>query len=222
MKLSKLWSSGILTTTALVSLALTGCSNAQLPTQDPIPLVDGKRTVMIMGLLPEWDLEDMVQRSDAVAIGILEEELGTKTEPGGLNDPPTYKHEFTDYKLTVETAFYPSTLPEQIAVLAETGVTPGNDNIVVMAHEGVPTFNVGERAILFMESLADEEEFGDGASRPVPDGFTGDDYYIAIVGGVYGKIMRSGEKWEDSRTGESFTTHELTSAIAEIKKNSPN
>ena len=220
MKLNKLWSSGILAATTLIAVALIGCSNFQQPTQAPIFDADGKPMVHIMGLLPDWDLEDMVQRSDAVAIGILQEDLGTKTEPGGLNDPPTYYYEFTDYKFTVETAFYPRTLPDQIAVLAETGAVPGNDNIFVQGHDGVPTFAVGERVILFMQSLEDEERFGDGASRPVPDGFTVDDYYIAIVGGVYGKIMRSGKKWEDSRTGKSFTTDKLASAIEEIKKNS--
>ena len=120
----------------------------------------------------------------------------------------------------IDRVIFLSTLPEHIAVLAETGVAPGNDNNIVTGFEGVPDYNVGERVILFMENMADDEEFGDGASRPIPDGFTGEDYYRAMVGGKYGKILRSGEKWEDTRSGESFTTDELASAIEDIKKNS--
>ena len=222
MKLLNTRLAGVLAAAVLVAAAVVGCSNSSPVVHGEIPLEEGKRTVLIEGLSPDWDLEEMVRRSDAIAIGVLREDLGSKTEPGPFGDPPKYHYVFTDYKLDVEQAFYPGTLPENIVVLAETGVKPGSDDYIAVGFEGVPSYAVGDRVILFMENMSDDAKFGDGASRPVPDGFTGDDYYLAIVGGTYGKIQRSGDKWEDSRTGESFTTQELASAIQEIKKNSDN
>ena len=40
--------------------------------------------------------------------------------------------------------------------------------------------------------------------------------------GLFAWASGSGEKWEDSRTGESFASDELASAIEKIKKNSDN
>ena len=161
----------------------------------------------------------MVEHSDAIAIGVLTTNLGTQSEAGGVNDPPTYYYEFTDFKLEVERDFYPGTLPNDIVVLAETGITAGVENVTVIRFEGVPEYELDDRVLLFMENLADDAKFGDGASRPVPGGYTTDDYYLAVGGGPFGKLMRSGEKWEDSRTGDSFTTDELAEAIENIKKN---
>ena len=206
----------------MIYLAFVQSRGTEAAARNQIPIEEGKRTIMVDGLLPGWDLEEMIRRSDAIAIGILRADLGHKTEPGPFGDPATYHYVFTDYKLEVERAFYPATLPEDIVVLAETGITPGSNDIIVVGFDGVPEYNIGERVILFMESLSSDSEFGDGASRPVPDGYAVDDYYLAIVGGPFGKLMRSGEKWEDSRTGESFTTNELASAIEEVKKNSDN
>ena len=219
-KPNKLWAHP-LAATALLATALVGCSGLQGETQEPIPLVEGKRTVMIRGLSPDWDLEDMVERSDAVAIGRLTGEMDSRTEPGGLNDPPTYHYVFTNYKFTVEEALYPKELPDDIAVLAETGVAPGDDSINIVGYKGVPVYDVGDRVLLFMISLADDAEYGDGASRPVPDGFTKGSYYLPVVGGVFGKLQRSGDGWEDSRTGKTFTSEELSEAIEDIKKSGP-
>ncbi len=213
MKLNKVWYGGILAATALVAVGLIGCSFGQAPAYGTQSQPTGQSTLLISGLLPDWDLEDMVERSDAIAIGVITTNLGTKSEAGGLNDPPSYYYQFTDYKLEVERDFYPGTLPENIAFLAETGVTPGKEDIKVVGYEGVPSYELEDRVILFMESMADDSEFGDGAGRPVPDGFTADDYYLVIVGGPFGKLMLSGEKWEDSRTGESFTIDKLASVI---------
>lgn len=219
MKLDKLQIKAIFVVVLLA--ALVGCSTGK-SAHDPTPWYSGldenKRTIMLAGLLPDWDLKDMVERSDAIALGVIDAKIDIRTEPGGINNPPTYHYEFTNFKLTVEEAFYPKSLPDTLAVLAETGVRPASDDIQVAGFEGTPSYLVGEHVLLFMESLADDQEFGDGASRPVPDGYTVSDYYLAVHGGNLGKIERGDDgKWEDSRTGETFTTDKLKSTIEEVK-----
>ena len=215
MKLRKICLLGVFALLPLVVIGLIGCSTGTVPIQST-----GKSTLHIDGVLPDWDLEEMVEQSDAIAIGIIKTNLGSKREAGGINDPPTYYYEFTDFKLEVERDFHPGTLPENIAFLAETGLSAADDNIAVVGFEGVPEYELEDRVLLFMESMSDDEEFGDGTSWPVPNGFDIDNYYLVIVSGPFGKLVRDGEKWEDSRTGDSFTTQELLSAIEEVKKNS--
>ena len=134
-EINKLWPTGVLAATALTAAAFIGCSTSQ----PPIPLDDSKHTVLLMGLLPNWDLEEMVR---SAAPMLSPSESCKKTWAARLSPAesttrqPTTKV-FTTYKVDVERAFYPSTLPEHIAVLAETGVAPGNDNIIVAGFEGV-------------------------------------------------------------------------------------
>ena len=220
MELNRIWRGGFIAAGALLALALVGCSSLYdtVPTYHMQSITGEQRSLTLDGLLPDWDLEDMVERSDAIAIGVLETDLGTKQEAGGLNDPPSYYYEFTDYKFEIERDFYPGTLPANIAVMAETGVASGEEGLEVFGFDGVPNYELDNRVLLFLESMADDERFGDGASRPVPEGFTKDDYYLVMVGGPFGKLIRNDEKWEDSRTADSFTTQELTSAVEEIKK----
>lgn len=212
MRLTKICRIGVLAMLSLAVVGLMGCSAGSSPIQST-----GKTTLHLDGLLPDWDLEEMVENSDAIAIGVITTNLGTKREAGGINDPPTYYYEFTDYKLEVERDFHPGTLPDNIAFLAETGVAAASADIDVVGFESVPGYELDDRVLLFMESMTGPD-FQEGDGSTVPDGFDADDYYLVIVSGPFGKLVRSGEKWEDSRSGQSFTTDELMSAIEKVKK----
>lgn len=213
MRLTKICRIGVLAIFSLAVVGLMGCSAGSSPIQST-----GKTTLHLDGLLPDWNLEEMVEQSDAIAIGVITTDLGSKREAGGINDPPTYYYEFTDYKLKVERDFHPGTLPDNIAFLAETGVAAAPEAIDVVGFESVPDYELDDRVLLFMERMSGDD-FDDDEGRTVPDGFDAEDYYLVIVSGPFGKLMRSGEKWEDSRSGESFTTDELLSAIDKVKKN---
>ena len=207
--------------------ALAGCSSYNpVPVYPPgvtIP-ADATNVVFSLGLLPEWDTTEMVEQSDAIAIGTLSEKLDTKADSQGGGNPTKYYYEFTNYKFSVEEALYPANLPDSIAILAETGVVPAIEGYAVIPPEGIPTYKVDEPVLLFLKNLTDEDKYGDGASQPVPDGFTVSDYYLTIVGGKFGKLVDSGESgrdgtvWNDSRgSANSVAVDRLKRVIAEIK-----
>ena len=69
-------------------LGLSGCSGAgasEGPGEERI-------VVEVLGLNPSWNLEEMVARSDAIVIGMVSRELGSKEfpEPVGGGEEPLY------------------------------------------------------------------------------------------------------------------------------------
>ena len=147
-------------------------------------------------------------------MGTLKAELGTKEAPGGVSDPPKFNYEFTDYRLEVSKALHPKdALADFIAVMAETGAVPVGDNVHVLSDADVPEYEVGDEVILFLRSLADEDNYDDDIGRPVPDGFDNDDYFIVMVGQDYGKIVNVGDGWHDSRSGKGLTVKGIEDAV---------
>ena len=58
-------------------LCFPGCSGAGA-SEDPS---EDRIVVEVVGLLPSWNLEEMVARSDAIVIGRVSRELGSKEFP---------------------------------------------------------------------------------------------------------------------------------------------
>ena len=108
--------------TAFGLLAFAGCAGAGHGHQHSNSMRDlprdGNPVVFVSGLMPEWDLTDMAERSDAVAVGTLSEQLRTSQERGGtVNNPAKFDDKYTSYEMTVEKTFHPASLPEHIAVM---------------------------------------------------------------------------------------------------------
>ena len=203
---------GFLIATAYVGLLMllvaalnTGCS-AESPT-DP----DGETTMMIDGTWPNWDVEDMVKQSDAIVVGAISRELGSKQEPG-FGDTTRFYYDYKDYELTIQEVLHSSTdLPEQIAILAEVGVST-DEGSAILGLERIPSFQPDERILVFLRSL-EGPKFSEGVGRPVPNGFKEETYFQVIVGGKFGKLLPEDGKWKDASTQQAFSPDLLKNAI---------
>lgn len=193
----------------------TGCSVIQ-------PVTEWRSTqksyVAISGFAPEWDLNEMVRRSDAVVIGTLTEDLGIKTRSGvaGGGESPKYNDQFRDYKLTLETVFYPSSgLPANLAVL--TGpkrVAVSTTTQVVDHNEKKPEFELNERVLLFLQSL-DQVVYEEGPGSTTPAGFAKSGYYRTITSRDYGKLVEAeiDGSWMDTRSFKTITEKQVREAV---------
>ena len=207
---------GALSSILLLALAgFLGCSTAQPTGLGAAGQHPEGQILMIDGLLPPWDLTDMVKQSDAIVVGTLQDELGTRTSPGGSSDPPRFSYEFTDYKIEVTKVLHPKDgISSSIAVMAETGVVSAEENVQVLSNDDVPEYAVGEEVILFLRSLADEKNFDDDIARPAPYGV--DDYFSVMVGQDYGKMEKAGDGWQDSRSGKGLTVEQIREVVEKI------
>ena len=181
-------------------------------------VAEGDTVVRAFGLLPNWDVEDMVKRSDAVVIGMVSRDLGSKQETE-FNDPPRFNYNFKDYELTVEEVIYSrADLPERIAILVEDGLSAvdGSTVVSVVGMDDVPTLQADERMLLFLESL-EGPKFSEGAARPVPKGFTESNYFRIVIGSLFAKLLPEGDKWKDTRSNQTFTIAQLRGAIDQHK-----
>ena len=175
----------------------------------------GNGTVWVGGQLPNWDVSDMVENSDAVVIGTISRTLGEKQEQDSF-DPPSFYYTFTDYELAVEQVLYSKAdLPDRIAILIETGYAPIDDKMAIAGLDDIPAFEVNERILVFLYSLEDPE-FSPGVARPVPDGFAASNYFQVLIAGQYAKLLPDGSNWKDSRHERTFTTPQLTNAIQNV------
>ena len=68
----------------LALVGVLGCSAAQSAVPATGDQISEDYMVMVDGLLPPWDLDDMVKQADAIVMGTLKAELGTKEAPGGV------------------------------------------------------------------------------------------------------------------------------------------
>ena len=115
-------------------LGLSGCSGAGA-SEDP---GEDRIVVEVLGLLPSWNLEEMVARSDAIVIGRVSRELGSKEfpEPAGRGGEPRYAWRFLDYELEVETVLKPRSLQSEVlALMIGAGIVPAREGIEVAGLE---------------------------------------------------------------------------------------
>ena len=200
-----------------LSLAALGCS-ALVPTEAGPDSTDtansGKSIVMTTGLQPDWNLDQMVKRSDAVVVGTVAEYLRS-TEyagptPGG--EDPEYNREYRDYRFTVETVYHPSSLPDTIVVMAGPYSVQSNPQILIHDTGEIPGFSVNDRVMLFLDSL-DDPAYSTGPGQTPPDGYTKADYYRPITGSYFGKLTENGEQWSDTRSNKSVSANQVSEAV---------
>ena len=204
------WIMGI----ALLALALTSTAcilNDDQLQRDP----EADTVVSVSGTRPNWNVAGMVKRADAIVIGTVKKELGTKREPVGGEARPSIYFQYKDYEMTVEQAVHPPTgMPGSIAILVESGVVASDSSIEIDGHDDdTPPFFASEKSLVFLESLKGPE-FSEGVGRPVPTGFTEDTYYQVIIGAGLAKLLPDGDNWQDSRTGEAITLDDIQDALA--------
>jgi hypothetical protein len=175
------------------------------------------RVVQVFGLLPNWDVDGIVRESNAIVIGTITREIGTKEIPRSLHTVESV-YVFEDYEVAVERLIYPSDAhPQEIAILTQAGVATKDDSVKVVVGEEKPNFSIGERVLLFLESLQGAE-FQDSPGRPVPEGFTEQTYYQVLMSARYGKLSPAGENWKDSRSDNEITVSEIEQAVARQKE----
>ena len=181
---------------------------------EPVADASGEDTIyMAFGSRPGWDENGMVQSADAVVIGTFTAHLGDKQE--SLGDSGLIFH-YKDYELTVESTLYPDDLDTKLAVLVENGAT-GPAGQTVGGREDVPDWQDGEKMLLFLESMKDDEQHKEGVGRPVPNGFTKEVYYQVIIGGEYGKLVQDGDDWKDSNSQSTLSVQDINDSIENYK-----
>lgn len=181
-------------------------------------LDSGKSVVRVRGLQPDWNVDEMVRRSDAVVVATVAESLGSNRFPGPSadGDEAKYDREYRDYLLTVETAYYPASLSGSIAVMTGPYPVQSNPDILIDGHSDIPLFAVGDRVLVFLDSL-DDSVPSEGPGKKAPDGYNKSRYYRTITGSHYGKVMEDGGEWSDSRSTRSLTLDEVRQAVQRHK-----
>ncbi len=191
---------------AAVAVLLVGCS-----TQQPTGILT------VHGLQLDWNLDEMVRRSDAVVVGQISEALGTTTidGPAPPGEDARYDEEFHNYKLTVETSYHPASLPESIAVM--TGPYPVSDDAnLLVEHDQIPGFAVNDRVLVFLDSL-DDLAYADGPTDTAPTGYTKATWYRVITGSRFSKLTERGSRWEDTRSFETVSVEAIREAVMDEK-----
>ena len=192
-------------------LGLSGCSGAgasEGPGEERI-------VVEVLGLNPSWNLEEMAARSDAIVIGMVSRELGSKEfpEPVGGGEEPRYAWRFLDYELEVETVLKPRSLQSDVlALMIGAGIVPTREGIEVAGLED-PELAVGERILVFLERIPDEES--PGIPIVVPSGFDRERYYLVILSSNYSKLVPDGDLWRDVRSQGVVSLRDIEEAVVQ-------
>ena len=195
-------------------LALVGCSAAAAPSSE-----SNESVLMVTGLMPDWDIDEMVRRSDAVVIGTLAEELGTKTYPGSAppGESPKYQDQFKVFEFAVESTFYSANkLPDSIVVLTGPPAVPAGDYKKVAEDKDIPAFAANERVLLFLDGL-DDPMYNEGPGMEIPAGYVKGDYYFVIVAGLYGKLIERTGNWEDTRSAKTVSVERINESVQKVK-----
>ena len=182
---------------------------------NPVP------TEFVHGHFPTWDLPKMVKLSDAVVIGTVREEIQSKVSPAGPEgEEDLFLHVYTDYALDVEQFLFldsNSTSADKIAIVAVGGEANYKGKNVEFHFPGEPTFEVGERVLLFLQHPPDDSY--ELAGHHLPPGFTKETYYDVLASLQYGKIvLEPGEdKGEDKLSGKSVTIKQVEDAVSDYR-----
>ena len=169
-----------------------------------------------LGLNPSWNLEEMVARSDAIVIGMVSRELGSKEfpEPAGRGGEPRYAWRFLDYELEVETVLKPRSLQSDVlALMIEAGIVPAREGIDVSSNFEEPELAVGERILVFLEKIPDEES--PGVPIVVPSGFDRERYYLVILSSNYSKLVPDGDLWRDVRSSSAVSSRDIQQKVVQ-------
>ena len=86
-----------------------------------------------------------------------------------------------------------------LALMIGAGIVPAREGIEVAGLED-PELAVGERILVFLESIPDEES--PGVPIVVPSGFDRERYYRVILSSNYSKLVPDGDLWRDVRSSK--------------------
>ncbi len=180
---------------------------------------NGDAHVHYQGFMPNWTLAEMVDRSDAIIIGTISRELSVKEIPIGSDDGRTLASIVADYEVQVERTLHPSKgdFPSTIAVSTTGGKRLGT---FVALSDDHPTYQKGERMLLFLERLPDRT-YIEIPGFNIPQGFTQETYFNHLVSAKYGKLILIGEEWKDSRTGETLSVPAIEAAVYQAETKGP-
>ena len=193
-------------------LGLSGCSGAgasEGPGEERI-------VVEVLGLNPSWNLEEMVARSDAIVIGMVSRELGSKEfpEPAGRGEESRFAWRFLDYELEVETVLKPRSLQSDVlALMIGAGIVPAREGIDVTSNFEEAELAVGERILVFLEKIPDEES--PGVPIVVPSGFDRERYYLVILSSNYSKLVPEGDLWRDVRSSKVVSSQDIQQKVVQ-------
>jgi hypothetical protein len=203
-----IWSGMAVAIGVLLSAALV------LYLNDFLPHAHSSQIVEYKGFMPDWSLDEVLGKSEAVVIGTISRKLGTKEIPIGTDDGMTLVSIVVDYEVKVEQTLLPdaSEFPTTIAVSTTGEKRLGTVRAVSEEH---PIYQTGERVLLFLERLPDRI-YTEIPAFKIPVGFSSDTYFNHLISAKYGKLVPAGAEWKDSRSGESLTVLEIESAVARM------
>ena len=157
----------------------------------------------------------MVARSDAIVIGMVSRQLGSKEFPEllGGGEESRFAWRFLDYELEVETVLKPRSLQSDVlALMIGAGIVPAREGIEVAGLED-PELAVGERVLVFLESVQDEPFTG--VPHVVPSGFDRERYYRVILSSNYSKLVPDGDLWRDVRSQGVVSLRDIEEAVVQ-------
>ncbi len=191
-------------------LFFPGCSGAGA-SEDP---GEDRIVVEVSGLTPSWNLDQMVAQSDAIVIGRVSRELGSKEFPEllGGGEESRFAWSFLDYELEVETVLKPQSLQSDVvALMIGAGIVPAREGIEVTSNFEEPELAVGERILVFLEKIPDEES--PGVPIVVPSGFDRERYYLVILSSNYSKLVPEGDLWRDVRSSKVVSSQDIQQKV---------
>jgi len=147
---------------------------------------DGDSVIRGFGLLPEFDLEDLVAGDNVAVLATVERILGSDWNQEVTKSPIIH----TNVVVRVD-RYLGHPLPYERLCIRVPGGRIG-DHVMVM--EGAHTYTLGEQALLFLYRPPFE-------MQPVPRGFAPEAYFLETN---YGKFILSGGKAICPETGGKF------------------
>ncbi len=151
----------------------------------------GDSVIRGFGLLPEFNLDTMIEKSDVVALVTVESVLGCDWNQEYTTSPVIH----TNVALKVDRYLGPE-LPYEKLCLRLPGGRIGN---AVAIMENTPVFTEGEQALVFLYQPPYE-------MSPVPAGFAREAYFLL---GAYGKFEVRGDKAVSDVAGKQYELPKL-------------
>jgi hypothetical protein len=194
----------------VLSLTPVACGGSSEATDEG---ASDDRVVASLGLCPDWNIDDMAKRSDAIIVGTVVAELGTKQDSGPYEDTSDLVNVYKDVQIDVERFIHPaSATPESIAVLFNARIDSTNKEGHIHTFSPAPTLEVGDRVLLFLESLQGDK-FNNPPGRPIPAGYSVEEYYQVLISESYGKLIPDGDDWKDSRSDKEVKVSDIEQAV---------
>ena len=100
-----------------------------------------------------------------------------------------------------------------LALMIGAGIVPTREGIDVYSNFEDPELAVGERVLVFLESVQDEPFTG--VPHVVPSGFDRERYYRVILSSNYSKLVPDGDLWRDVRSQGVVSLRDIEEAVVQ-------